>query len=406
MHLSFKSSRLEKGFVYSVILITLLTCYPFVFKQIIAFPSFLIITIVSLCVTYFYLFNKKKIRPLPNVLIATILVQLTAWSCYAVIHMDMAYFARVICLFLVLGWILALNGIERGVQDFIRLFNAIMLFMAIGGMLGFFLVLVFGYPPLYEGTNMDGRALYYFGTTFTNVYVGDRFIRYSGCFDEPGAMAQWGIFALLLNRLVVKDSKYEKWMIISLLFTFSLAYYILLAAYVVFFLLKKIKHIFILLICLLSLFFVIYSTKGTEYDYIYRMTFARFEYDESIGTIAGNSRVDISELALEQFRLSPVFGIGDTYMKSLEYMSDNPYEILARDGVVGWIVSYIPLFLMLIIGLKNKNILFATLILFAEYMQRPFHVQNIHYLMLYIICYVAVSPSIRPQSKKSILLYQ
>ena len=65
-------------------------------------------------------------------------------------------------------------------------------------------------------------------------------------------------------------------------------------------------------------------------------------------------------------------------------MDDNPFEILAKDGIIGLVVTYLPLLVVLLkFSRRNKDVFFAGLILTAGYLQRPFHVNLLHNLMLY-----------------------
>ena len=61
--------------------------------------------------------------------------------------------------------------------------------------------------------------------------AGRMLTRVNGFFDEPGAFAFWGMFALLFNKLMFDNKKLEIIIMVSLLFTFSAAYFVLLPIY-------------------------------------------------------------------------------------------------------------------------------------------------------------------------------
>ena len=118
------------------------------------------------------------------------------------------------------------------------------------------------------------------------------------------------------------------------------------------------------------------STKNTDFD-IYSKTIARLEYDEDKG-IAGNSREDHMKNAQRLFESSPWFGVGgQNYGNSQEVVSDNPYEILAKDGIVGFIITYLPLFIIFFVNCR-KEILICLVVISIGYLQRPFHINFMH----------------------------
>ena len=54
--------------------------------------------------------------------------------------------------------------------------------------------------PLFQFIEMDGRPGYFYGLFTTNTVFGG-FVRNAGFYDEPGALSNWGVFALLFNKL-------------------------------------------------------------------------------------------------------------------------------------------------------------------------------------------------------------
>ena len=278
---------------------------------------------------------------------------------------------------------LCLHNTIGGVIRFVKLYNYIILLMAIGGAICFFMVFLCSFRPLFEFQNVDGRTAYCFGLTCTNTYVGN-VIRYAGYFDEPGAMAYWGIFALLFNRLFFNNRRYEWLLIFCLIFTFSLAYYIQVFFYLIFFSIKRSRDVLLLIGVLSLIIGGIFLSKDTDYD-VYRFTLYRFEINETTGQFEGDNRSGLSEKAKTQFFKAPILGIGAQNMDAIDYMADNPYEILAKDGIIGQIVTYLPLIFIAVYGLKtNKKYLYASIILALGYLQRPFHVDIIHPIMLYM----------------------
>lgn len=253
--------------------------------------------------------------------------------------------------------------------------------MAIGGTVAFFLILLTGMPPLFEFTEFDERTGYCFGLTTTNAYFF-RIIRYAGFFDEPGQIAFWGIWALIFNYLFFKNRKFEKVLSICLIFTFSMAYYIQMFFYILFFKIRDKKNIFNLLIVLGLVGGVIYSTKDSDFD-LYVLTFKRFEADDS-GKLKGDNRSDLAELAEDVFLQNPVFGAGARHVADdFPYMNANPFFTLAVDGIVGTINTYLPLIFIICLNFKRRDLIKAIFILVLGYLQRPYGIPFIFPFTLY-----------------------
>ena len=103
--------------------------------------------------------------------------------------------------------------------------------------------------------------------------------------------------------------------------------------------------------------------------------------------IPGDNRSDLMELAKVEFLKAPWLGVGAQNIEKRElYIADNPYETLANDGIIGTFNIYLPLLVIMLYGLRrNKNIFYGALILAMGYLQRPFHVNIIHPMMLYML---------------------
>ncbi len=375
-----------------LLFLILASFYPYVFSQFLPIPSVKLLSVYFLLLIFSsFLIFRQRIRLFSPLFNCLFVAQILSWLFFFYYHNDASYITRVVLMSVAFLALLFMYNTDQGLLYFLRLYNKWILFMAIGGVICFFLVLLLSLTPLFEFNNVDGRTAYCFGFSCTNVYIGN-IIRYSGYFDEPGAMAYWGVFALILNRLFVRDWKLEKKLIVCLIFTFSIAYYIQLCFYLMFFYITKLRHAFFLLAGLSFVFGAIYLSKDTPYD-IYQYTFYRFEVNDKTGKIQGDSRSELMEMAQKQYAKAPVMGIGAENMAKMEYMADNPYETLAKDGIVGTFITYLPLLLIICLGLKKHVYLFSAVILFLGYLQRPFHVDFIHPIMLYMLTILIVEHS-------------
>jgi O-antigen ligase len=222
-----------------------------------------------------------------------------------------------------------------------------------------------------------------------------RIIRPSGYFDEPGALAFWGMFALVFNKLFFNNRKVEVALLISLLFTLSAAYFVEGFLYVVLFYVRRAKTFIISILGILLTLFVIKYFAGDN-EIIANYTTERFAHGE-----IRTSRTELAELAWNQFEKNPIFGVGAATFEEIGYMADNQFEVLAKDGIVGFIVTYLP-FLIIVFRCRNKEVLSAVMILLLDYMQRPFHVNMIHNLIVYLFMILCLS---KYGSKKKSIQY-
>lgn len=378
-----------------MVLFLLVSAIPYVFCRILPFPPAGLLSIVFLTLFTFFCLLQRRFSSDVKKLLSIVFFQCCIWVLFTICHGDSSYITRIMYLVISLMAITCLCNENAGLSLFLKLYNNFILLMAICGTLAFFLSITGILSPIFEYENMDGRTGYCFGLTCTNAVFGN-IIRYSGFFDEPGAMAAWGVFALIFNRLFFRNFKYEITLIICLLFTLSMAYYIQLAFYILFFYVDftKIRDVLLIGLTLGILAGGIYMTKDTELD-LYQYTFGRFEIDPATGKLSGDNRSNLMDLAKVEFAKSPWIGVGARSVEERNlYIADNPYENLAYDGVIGTFTIYLPLLIIMVYGiLRNRNYFFGAVILAMGYLQRPFHVNVIHPMMLYMLFVMVVNHS-------------
>lgn len=351
----------------------LFACYPYVFNCMFTLPSETKILLAGVVVfALIYAFNSRG-KALPMALSVCIMAQITTWLCYSVYHADSSYITRVFFLVLTLLILstLTINGLQ---YKFIQWNNNLVCLQSVLGAIAFVLFFVGALKTALVYENIDGRMGHWYYLTCTNFSLG-RIMRPAGYFDEPGALAFWGIFALLFNKLFFDNKKVEIALLVSLFFTLSAAFFVQGFIYMLLFNVRSRRSMIILLVAVVTIF-IVYRYFGDDASFRY-LTIERFSGGE-----IRSERSELAEVAKGYFLQHPIFGMGARAMEETTYMSDNQYEILAKDGIVGMVVTYIP-FLYLILKFRNKEVLSACFILLLGYMQRPFHVNLIHSLMLY-----------------------
>lgn len=302
--------------------------------------------------------------------------------------------------------------VKIGMKRFFILYDRWIMIMALLGVVGFIIAMIGVAPFSVFSATEDSRPISSWIVTFTKQGIpGPGFIRYAGFFDEPGAMGYWGVYALVINRLFIKDKLVEKVLIFSLLFTFSMGYYSQLAIFLVLTMLgskeKTSKNLAML--CAIGVCIgVMYGTKGTEYDMIYKETIGRFESaSEGDEFLEGTSREKLTRDSKEIFEANPWMGIGWP-VKDKKYIGDNPYETLAHDGIIGTIYLYFPFLLLLYWSFKRRDYeLFAmTVFMLAGFMHRPFHFNFLTFFIFYSIPVMYYQSRLLHQGDSAMVLNQ
>jgi hypothetical protein len=217
-----------------------------------------------------------------------------------------------------------------------------MLAMGIGGAITFLIHLFIGIPPLFHIPYSDTSVTFFIGLTTSNEYYnveGIRLIRYAGFFDEPGTFALYSLFAIIINKIYFGDRKVEYWLIIVTAFTLSLAFYIIIAIYLLLFNFKLsyVKYLIVPLVCSIIIFNYLNTYKGENNSILTlkKMTVERIKLDEK-RTFVGNNRFEASSHDKKIFFQNPLFG---TQSKE-EIKGISFYYVFAMYGIIGSFFYY------------------------------------------------------------------
>jgi len=255
---------------------------------------------------------------------------------------------------------------------FVKTYNSWLVFQAIAGSIGFILVIVGILQPIFEFRELDMRPGYFFGLFTTNTYF-DGLVRNAGFYDEPGALAFWGIYALIINKLFVDNKKMEKLLIFGLISTLSLAYFIQIAVYVFFFCREKRRKLLPYIAAFLFVLMLFSSFNERMKDAIW----GRMEYDKETGTLAGDNRSKMTKVCWDIFKSSPIVGQGARHLIEISqerrvFVGANANFTLACDGLVGQIIVWSPFFLLFRLRRYDKKYGWAFWILILGFLQRPY----------------------------------
>lgn len=325
--------------------IIVLAGYPFDFRYAFGYP-FMIPILCGLGVLSLMLMNDA--RTIGTRLNKTFFVLFATLVCFWLfqigIRLDISYVSNIFQVFCIAVIYLAIVN-YIGEESISRQFVNLMIINCIGGTIVTLLLLVHNFPPLFQFAQHDGRVGNFYFLTFTNTaFVSDSFtvIRYSGMFDEPGALSYGCMFALILNKLKLKSQKAEWLLLILPIFTFSMAHIITSILYILFFYWRKPKLIIGLCVLLLGIFFISESLKYTDYSRIYNLVSERLT--NAGGFAEGEIRGEEANICKTYFTQRPLVGWGKTFFEQgaiTGVVGTNIFYNGALYGILGFIFPYI-----------------------------------------------------------------
>ena len=355
---------------YFLYFFALIAGWPCVFFLMGWLPHYTINYLLLFVLVAFFIVTKNEFR-LPSPIVSLLVLQITAWGIYSIIHgLDTSYFTRILMLCITYMFLEMQLSDER--LGFVKTYNLWLVFQVIAGSIGFILVLIGILQPIFVFRELDMRPGYFFGLFTTNTYF-DGLVRNAGFYDEPGALAFWGMYALIINKLFVNNKRVEMLLISGLISTLSLAYFIQIAIYAFFFYRNRFSKLVLYIVAFVVALIMISSFN----ERMNRAIFGLFEYDEKKGTIAGDNRQQMTKVCWELFKEAPVVGHGARNLISISqkhrvFVGANPNLILACDGVLGQLVYWSPFFFLLGLRRYDKKYGWTFWILIFGFLQRPY----------------------------------
>ena len=298
----------------------------------------------------------------------------------------------------------------------IKSYIIILAFMGVLGSIAFMLGITGFLKPYSTHQNIDTRTAYNFILTFSNsvLFVGDKYIiRFAGFFDEPGTFAFYTTMALMLNKLTFNNKKWELVLVITGLFTVSMAYYITLILYYLLFYLKNkkgiiipvVRNVFIILLIVSSITAINFlSNESPVFSQIKRITIDRFRIaeDNPDRILRGDNRSKLAKLALEAFYDAPFMGHGINYENNPDssyyrrWFGANIFMPLGSFGIIGVAFLYLHVFYLLYVmvfkaGRYNSDYTKVFIIIFLNYLQRPHAIGFLNHLIILILIDLSIS---------------
>lgn len=294
------------------------------------------------------------------------------------------------------------------VHKMAKSFVYVVCLMAILGSVCFFLGLIGAIYPVSTYKNIDGTTGYNFLLTFTKAIfpiTGKSFIiRVAAFFDEPGTFAYFITMAMLINKIYEISRKVELILIVGGIFTLSIAFYIVLATYLIVFYFsfrrRTLKYFLFLGVLLIATsFYVSISRNDSKINsMLYSLSIGRFERTSDERIIAGDNRSGLFNVAARAFADSPLIGQGmgsqlDPANKYYRIFLDaNLFSPLAKHGLLGTLIAFLSFFYWTYICFattKDRNLLISCwLIVMLTFLQRP---EVIGFLNNFVILFLVES---------------
>lgn len=396
LQVAVKKKQIQDNILILLIWGVLICAHPFIFYNILGINYILILmpAVLTLLI-YCLLLKSYKCNKTLYILIS---IQFLFWSIQIGFRSDFAYVSNLIQVFILILLLCSTNLLHSKDLLFKSYINFLKWMVILGTVTSIVLMFV-NIEPIITYQNHDNRNGYSWILTCTNTFYqfgSTRIIRYAGFFDEPGTLCFFVLYALLINKLLYQDKKTENILLFCPLMTFSIAHLILSSCYILFFKLKKIKHIIVTIIIGLIVVFTINSTKGTPYYRVYQMTLGRLEITED--GIAGNNRAHLQDLAVEHFQDALLFGKGKSYFEENNiFVGDNIAFVGAYYGIVGYPFIFLLFLYAFYLSLFNHGkfkfsplIFKLNILLLMTYMQRPSvtNVMQSFSLLLYVFAII------------------
>jgi hypothetical protein len=231
-------------------------------------------------------------------------------------------------------------------------------------------------PEIAFYRNAD-EPIYHIFLSFTGVVyeINNHYlIRPAGLFMEPGGLGLYVLYALLLNKVIIKSKKIELYLSIAGFMSFSFAFYISFFIYSFFTFNKYRMFKFYSLLFLFGL--IVYSLRDniTIFNTLNELFFSRFSFSIDNGLQGLQTRESMNATSWSSLANAPFFGS----IKSYGNIHASIGGFFVEHGIVGTFIYMLNIILLCVIFVKYiinnsyyKLLVIPCLILLSFY-HRPF----------------------------------
>jgi len=329
--------------------------------------------LTAICLLFFVsLLSLKGSKLLiPQKIFFLLFVQIAFYFSMFIYHNDTANLNLIIQLISFLITILYINSF-LSFEIFIKSFIYIILITGIGGVIVFFYHLLIGVTPFFI-VSYGGDNSFFLGLTTTNIFIDAgsiRMMRFAGFFDEPGTFGLYALFAIILNKIYFKNAIMEFSLIVITIFTFSMAFYFAIIAYIFLFYFNRKNMIgfFVFFSVVIILYLSLMNFDSPIANKINEMSFSRLE--ETSTDFSNSNR---GELVINDFKLfkdNPILGVGYSNPK---VSGSNFFSIFARFGIIGSLFYYLLFIYLFFVIIKIQSFYYFKffLVLLISLLTRP-----------------------------------
>lgn len=249
----------------------------------------------------------------------------------------------------------------------------------------------------------SGRKYYHFfitGASNTIIRYHDNIlIRPTGYFEEPGAMALFLTWILVLNEFTYKKRGLVIFIVILGMALRSLAFLVSLIAYfsVVLIIKKQFKIIITTILSVILLIVVLRAIDSPHIDLAIDSLIQRISIEG--GRLGGDNRDMFKMLDYVNFK-NVFFGIGNKNVRELHFHHGAPTGasatgFLLKNGIIGYVFLYIPFLYVLYLYRKDKRILFFVVIA-INFLQRT-GIDELYIMLIMTILVQLKNPKIKKE---------
>ena len=326
-----------------------------------------------------------KVDSYAHIMLLTIFIQILLISSQVIIFPNFGQMIKIFNYFAIFFIYFTLLSIVN-LKTLALLLIYLMMGMAFFATLSFFLAASSLLTPEVLFYRSPEEPIYLLFLSFTGVVYdlnGYYLVRPAGFFMEPGGLGLYIMLAIFLNKVSIKSTKIEKYLLFFGLFSFSFGFYVSMFIYILFTynLTKIIKTILAAIFLWIVVYFfrediVIFSTLNALF-------YSRFDISSGDLLAGMQARNDMNILAFTSLLESPFFGtiIGsnDSHASFVGFISEN--------GVVGSLILLAPLLWILILSIHRNIYIYIVIsvILWMNLYHRPFVGHILYVLFIFII---------------------
>lgn len=340
---------------------------PFAFFEMIPGHPYKLLVVVGIAIMIVMFMWRLKVKLGDPILLTIILAQAVYCLIAAYLHelfflgMDYGYvslsvqFTVVAIVYLYIITFFSIHEVAKSaiyVIAIMGVMGAIAFILGISGLIG----------PLTSLGIVGDRTVYNFFLTYSPAALylsGHVIIRVAGFFTEPGVFAFYITFALLTNKLYDYSKRLEWVLIVTGIFTLSIAFFFILICYCfVYYRRQMLKRLPLLIIFILAIgvFAASEWVGSAEEDgmgwSVFKLTIGRLaSSDKDSGRIIeGDNRSDLMALSWNAFIDSPLIGHGEsgTINSASKYygahLGANSFAPLAVHGIIGVSILFLAYF--------------------------------------------------------------